>query len=445
MRKAAACVLFFLAVAMAEGEPEFEEPGPGKEARKEESGEFAGSIPLGGTAGRLLSLEIPEAVYRGLERADMADMRIFDAGGLPVPFAVRPVPGGSFTPPPLEVPFFIWEEEGGTLPAEADVVIDASGTVIRVNSRGGGSAGGGRPVYLLDFSGFGHTPSSLALSMENEANYNSAVRVFSGAADLSRWKEFERRQIIARYGNSGANRDTIELPETGMRYLLLKFETPVPPLLGVTARFDAVNLPPPRREWTAEGAFRDGERHVIDYDAGGFFPIVSVNFILPEADSVEAMVRNRLDKNDEWRIAGRVTLFRFSDEDGERTHDPMEVSSSAPYWELESLSFPFANVPECRFVREVKEIVFPGRGKGPWTLAFGNAAAGPAESFAVPAGAAAERAAVGEALYRRDKQGSFPPRRFEEFFLWGILTCAVIVLTGLAFYIARIMKKEDIP
>jgi hypothetical protein len=425
-------------------EPAFEEKEMEAPAGKEkEKGEFAGRIVLDGREGRLLSFEIPEAVYRGLERADMADMRIFDAEGFPVPFTVRPVPGAVFIPPPRDVPFFVWEEENGALPAGTDIVIDTSGTVVRVNSRGGGTAGGG-PVYLLDCSAFGYAPSSLVLSLEDGSNYNSAVRLFSGTEDLSRWQESGRRQIIARYGNSDVNRNTVLVPETGARYVLLKFETPVPPLLGVTAYFDEVQAPPPRMERIAAGTFRDERRRVIDYDTGGFYPVVSVNFILPEADSIEALLRNR-DKNGEWRNAGRMTLFRFSGEDGERTHEPMDISSSAPYWELESLSFPFAKAPEGVFFWEAREIVFPGRGKGPWTLAFGNAGAGPPESFTVPAGTAAERAAAGEFVYREGGKGSPPPRRFGEFLLWGILGVAAIILTGLACYAAGIIKKGDVP
>ncbi|MDR1286801.1 MAG: DUF3999 domain-containing protein [Treponema sp.] len=449
MRKAV-YLLFLLVLwrarpAAAEGA--FEEEEAEKPAVKEmESGEFAGSVVLAGREGRLLSMEIPGEVYQGLKRADMADMRIFDAGGLPVPFAVRPVPGAVFTPPPRDVPFFIWEEENGALPAGTDIVIDTSGTVVRVNSRGGGTAAGGAgsgPVYLLDCSGFTYAPSSLVLSVEEGDNYNSAVRLFSGTEDLSRWQETERRQIVARYGNSGANRDTVRLSGTGARYVLLKFESPVPPLLGVTAYFDEVTSPPPRLEKTAAGTFRDERRRAVDYDTGGFYPLVSVNFILPEADSVEALVKYRTDNNGEWRNAGRMTLFRFSGEDGEKTHEPMDAFSSAPYWELESLSFPFAKAPEGIFIWEAREIVFPGRGKGPWTLAFGNPRAGPPESFTVPAGTAAERAAAGEFVYRKDRENSPPPRRFGEFLLWGILGTAALVLTGLACYAAGIIKKGD--
>jgi hypothetical protein len=404
--------------------------------------DFAGSIRLWGQPDRLLSLEIPEEVYQGLRRADMADMRVFDAEGLPVPFTVRPVPGQVFTPPPQTVPFFIWEKEAA-LPAGADIEIDASGTVIRINSRGGLSTGRTNAAYLLDLSGFSGVPSALVLSMEKSDHYNAAVRMYSGT-DLSFWSEFERRQIIAWYGDSGANRDTIELPERDMRYLLLKFENPVPALRGITALWKPVQAPPPRREKAAVGTFPDKGRRIINYDTGGFYPIVSVNFILPETDSVEALIKSRNALEDDWRIAARASLFRFSGPDGEKTHEALEISSSAPYWELESVSLPFAKAPEGRFGWQIREIVFPGRGKGPWTLAYGNPACGPQEEFTIPAGVSAEKAEAGEIVYRPLEEEIKPPRRWGQFLLWAILAAAVIVLTSLAFYIAKIIKKEDV-
>ncbi|MDR2371504.1 MAG: DUF3999 domain-containing protein [Treponema sp.] len=407
-----------------------------------EPDDFAGNISLSGTAGRLLSLEIPEEVYRGLRRADMADMRVFDAEGLPVPFTVRPVPGQVFTPPPRTIPFFIWEKETA-LPAGADIEIDASGTVIRINSRGGPSTGRTNAAYLLDLSGFPGVPSALVLSMENKDHYNSAVRIYSGT-DLSFWSEFDRRQIIAWYGDSGANRDTIELPERDMRYLLLKFENPAPAPRSITALWKPVQAPPPRREKAAAGTFPDAGRRIVNYDTGGFYPIVSVNFILPETDSVETLIKSRNAIEDEWRAVARAALFRFSGPGGEKTHEALEISSSARYWELESLSLPFAKAPEGRFGWQIREIVFPGRGKGPWTLAYGNPGCGPPEEFTVPAGVFMEKAAAGEIVYRPPEEEIKFPRRWGQFLLWSILAAAAIILTGLAFYIAKIIKKEDV-
>jgi hypothetical protein len=372
----------------------------------------------------------------------MADMRVFDAEGLPVPFTVRPVPGEVFTPPPRPVPFFIWEKETA-FPAGADIEIDASGTIIRINSRGNPPAGRTNAAYLLDLSGFKDAPSTLVLSMENKDHYNSAVRIYSGT-DLSFWDEFERRQIMAWYGDSGANRDTIELPERDMRYLLLKFENPAPAPRIITALWKPVQAPPPRREKAAAGTFPDSGRRIINYDTGGFYPIVSVNFILPETDSVEALIKSRNSGEDDWRTMARATLFRFSGPDGEKTHEALEISSSAPYWELESLSLPFAKIPEGRFGWQIREIVFPGRGKGPWTLVYGNPACGPPEEFIIPAGVSVEKAAVDEIVYRPPGEETGSPRRWEQFLLWSILAAAVIILTGLAFYIAKILKKEDV-
>jgi hypothetical protein len=421
--------------------------------------DFSGSVTITGTEGRLLSLEIPEDVYRGLERGDRGDIRIFDAGNLPVPFVIRPLQGSAFTPPALDVPFFVWEQKDDSLPkAGTDIVIE-SGTVVRIiNKSGGGNTQKNTPVYLLDFSGFDYTPVSLILDIENESYYHSAVRLYSGGADLVRWEESSRRQIVAWYGearsggeaDSGVNRNSLELPDTGMRYLLLKFEHPDLVLRSIAALFGEVEIPPPSRESAAGGAFAGGGRRIIEYDTKGFYPLVSLAFILPGADSIEADLKSRLNDSEEWRTLRRITLFRFSGADGDLFNEPVEVSFSYPHWRLESHSFPFAAVPECRFQWMPEELVFPARGKGPWTLAYGNADCGPLQSAAIGEllgrkadGPGIEKAVIGEPVYIRQKGKGVFPFRIGQFLLWAILIIAVIVLTSLAWYIAKIMKKED--
>jgi hypothetical protein len=119
--------------------------------------DFAGEITLDGEGGRLLKIELPEAVFRGLRRSDLGDIRVFDADGAAVPFLTRPVPGALETPPPREIPFFPWKEEAGrTLPETADIELDAAGTVLRVKSRNAAQLE--RQAYLLDLSGLEYPP-----------------------------------------------------------------------------------------------------------------------------------------------------------------------------------------------------------------------------------------------------------------------------------------------
>jgi hypothetical protein len=276
----------------------------------------------------------------------------------------------------------------------------------------------------------------------NEEYYNSAVRLYS-STDLAGWTEFDRRQVLAYYGDSGLNRGDLELP-AGVPYLLVKFDKGDVRPLSFTVSFAETAAPPPGREGSVPGRFRDSDRRTVEYDLEGFFPLLSVNFILPGADAVEASVLYRFSPEEDWRFLRGISLFRFRGSEGDIFNEAVEVSFSAPFWKLSSLSLPFAAVPGCSFSRGIEELIFVGRGKGPWTLAFGNAAAGPGGGLVLPGTGdepVVERAAAGSVVFTGKK--SLSPGRLSQALLWSVLAAAAVLLTLLAVHITRIMKKED--
>jgi hypothetical protein len=415
--------------------------------------DFAGSLVLTGTPGGLLGLEIPEAVYQGLERPDLGDIRVFDKAGNAVPFVIRRAPGTTVTPPPEEVPFFRWDQDTG-LPGSTDIVINAEGAVLNIKSRG--LRPSAEPAYFLDLSGLSHTPSMLHVILGKEGElYNTSVRIYS-SPDLSQWQEFEKRQTLAWFG-SGASREVLELPKGNSRYLLLKFEkAPVDRAADeagslwelsprrISAVFEAVEIPL-TREKTVAGERRGAGGRIVDYRLGGFYPLAAIDFPLPQADAIEVRVKNRLFEEDEWSFAARTNLFRISAGTGEtRTNEALEIDSSAPFWELEAAGdVAFSSLPGCTIRWAVRELVFLGRGTGPWTLAWGNGDYGPrAEGDLKLAEAAPEietARPLGEPLYRA--RPARPRFGNGQFVLWSILILAVIFLSALALYIARTIKK----
>jgi hypothetical protein len=437
-------VSFFLAPALF-----------GQEAVIPKLADFAGALAVTGTPGGLLGLEIPEAVYRGMERPDMGDIRVFDSAGLLVPFAIRRTPGGVVTPPPEEVPFFRWEQEhDDALPGNTDIVINAEGTVLNITSRRGRPSAA--PAYILDLSGLSRTPSALRITLGQEGEpYNTAVRLYS-SSDLARWTEYQKPQTLAWFGGGGMSRETLELPGGGGPYLLLKFDKPDLPPRHITALFEPVEVPPPAREKSIAGTWRGTDQRIAGYAAGGFYPLTAIDFPLPQADSVQVLVKNRFTEEADWSFVARTNLFRVASGSGEtRTSEALAVNTSAPFWELEAAGdLAFSSLPGCTIRWAVYELIFLGRGTGPWTLAWGNENYGsPAEGYLKLPELTGDSAAPGIETARPLGEPSYRPRprpvrsRFGEnwgrFLLWAVLILAAAFLSGLALYIARSMKKEQ--
>ena len=412
--------------------------------------DFSGAMVYQGNAGSLLVLEIPLQVYQGLRRPDLGDIRIFDASELAVPFAIRERPGELFTPLPIEVPFFIWE--GGRerdFPVSADIEINTSGAIVRINNQAGTSIVS--PVFLADLSGLSYSPSTLKLKLDSQGkNYNSPVTIYS-STDLSNWTVFSKRQVIASYGE--IVQDTLDLPLIGERYLLLKFDMEVPPPLNMTAVFNQQEGIGEYYEVTIKGIKNDDGKS-INYFTEGFYPAETIDFLLPEADSIQVIIKNRFSEEDDWRISNRGTIFRYNTASGIEKNEPFSSDSfnltlgafysQAPYWELEAAGgLPFSSVPDMVLRWKYRELIFPARGQGPWTLAYGNPECPPiGESLRINRETELESAIfTGEQRYI--KTDLFLPKEkdYSSYFLWAFLGAAVLILLVLAFKIAKSMRK----
>ena len=403
---------------------------------------FAGAMVYSGREGSLLKLEIPIEVYQGLRQPDLGDIRIFDASGKLVPFMIRDKPKEIFIPVPEEVPFFLWN--GGrenNLPAGTDIEINTSGGVVRIKNQN--AASGNLPVYLVDCSLLKYPPSGLRVRIETQENFNTPVTIHF-STDLSGWKEFDKRQVLAFFG--GRAQDALELPwNTGFRYLLLSFTREAPPPRNITAFFMQQEKESEYHELTIHGRkSSDGKK--VNYETSSFIPAESVDFVLEEADSIPVLVKNRYSKDNEWSIRARGTIFRYSSAGSIVKSEPFKIASQAPFWELETTGeLLFSSSPECVIRWKPRELIFPARGKGPWTLAYGSAASDPIKAGELlPLGGREEfETAVftGEKRYEKKDLSSPVKHKFRIFIPWAFLGAAVITLSLLALHIAKSMRK----
>jgi hypothetical protein len=422
--------------------------------------DFAGYLVLSGKPGVLLRFELPEEVYRGLERPDRGDLRVFDAAGALVPFLVRKIPPEEFTPEPAELPFFPWNGgEEKALPKGMDIEINTSGGVVRIKNRN--PEPGRSPVYLADLSGLAQAPGSLRLSLDHRGNYFNTPVSLDGGREPGDWRAFSKRQILAWYGNSGANRDTLELPAgEGSPYLLIAMEGNAPPLTGILAFFNPLKVPAPRREssWAGE---KSGDGKFVRYRVEGYYPEANIDFALQEPDSIPVTVRSRFDEGEDWIFQGRETLFLFRADGGAddqapgranslpQKSGPLEISTLAPLWELEAAGeLSFTQVPRCVVTWTPEELVFLARGEGPWTLRYGNPGAAPLSEPPLDGAALSP----GEDLPRAfpawpggyEKRAASPAAKGEygRWILWGVLVLGVVILSVLALSIAGSLMKR---
>lgn len=429
---------------------------PGRAPAQEEAqtvtaspGDFAGQLTLSGVEGDVMWLELPSAVYEHVERTDLGDIRVFDATGLPVPFEIRKPERVSVTPNPVGLSFFPWQaEQDENLPGRTDIQIDSSGAVIKVNNQA--AEGAKSSTYLIDMGGLQYNPSSLKLAFRDlNEDFNSPAEI-RYSNDLAGWQLFDKKQTVARFGvDEKTEHFSLQVPKNGPRYLLLQLGKTAPELAAIEASFDSQSRPGELR-----GSVFSGEKSEdgmeVSYNTGGYYPIVSINFILPKPDTMSVDVKNRMTEKAPWAFKSEGDIYRFkADADGdERKNKPFEISSRAPYWLLHSSGpVPFVNVPEMEVQWEPYKVVWLARGEGPWVLAYGNRdyamvfdnnLSSVQDSEMVAAGV------IGEEKYEpRPVPEEEPESDYQQWILWAVLIIAVLVLSGLAYVVAKGMNKKQ--
>jgi hypothetical protein len=360
--------------------------------------DFAYGAPLEVAGDRpVQAVELPARVYGVVTRADLGDLRVFNAAGEVVPYAVDRVPRTDRPDAaPVPVPFFpLGEPDGESRDGEPSVSVraEASGTLVEVRRPGGRRDRMVRGV-LLDLTGLGLTgPGGDALGVEEivvefepdaagTPDFLAAVTVES-SDDLSTWRPWGGGTLARlRYGGSTLRRDDLRLPPRRARYARLVWPrgTRAPEVAGVRVTLARAGEPELRWE-RLEG--ESPEPHVFVFDQAGVLAVERARLDLPQVNTLARVtLSSAADPRGPWRRRVAGTVYRLRHEGHELTAPPLELPATTDrYWRLEvdpaggGLG---RQAPVLELGWRPERLLFVARGEGPFTLAFGSAGTKPA-------------------------------------------------------------------
>jgi len=406
-------------------------------------------------------LPVPPDVYRTATRADLGDLRIFNAEGAPVPHALRhPRSHDGAASATQMLPFYPFEQSRGGSSERVFVKVytDPDGAVVDVDS------GGARPTdqrtvsYLIDATGLARPPSALTIDWQGPDVAHIALHT---SDDLHRWRTLRSDATLARLAYAGHQFEQrrIEIPQRTYKYLRLT----VPErgvamsIIGVQAEL-AAQTPEPRRDaLRAVGVAAEDAPNAWLFDTGGRMPVDRVDLALPQANSVvRAVLSSRPQAKAEWHARGSGVLYRLDVGETELSARSIDLSPVTDrFWRLEIPSDAAGlgpAPPELRFAWRPHELQFLARGSGPFLLAYGNADMQPSalpidevlERLGKEQAAAlvatvnpAEPVTLGGADRLRPSRGPIPWRTL---LLWTVLVLGVAFLGWMAWRLFRQMN-----
>ncbi len=439
-------------------------------AHAEAPGDFAYAAPVEISSQEALQwLTLTSAVYEGAVRADLGDLRVFNAAGEVVPHAFLPQSDDAkLVVAPLRVPLYALRGPAASGLEGVDVRVDRTGIQPRVTLQGRetGSRDAVLLGYLADLGALKRPLGALLPVLSAQAGDLVTKLRVEGSDDLSRWVLLTDAAPMLRLASGGETLEQtrVELKPRKFRYLLLSWPgtTPTPELDSLSVEPAPLMAPPPRawKSATPIAAENPGE---YAFDLGGNYPVDRLRLNLSEVNTVGAVkILSRTKLEHPWRRVTSGSVYRLLRDGSEVTSPDLSfATTSAHYWlvQVDSRGVGLGSgAPELEAGWLPHRLVFAARGAGPFQIAWGNRSARSAE-YSVDTLIPGYRhevaldqlaAPIGEARLgvARVLAGNAAPRErfdWERLLMWASLALGVAVLARVAFVLTRKRSQPKQP
>lgn len=357
--------------------------------------DFAYGIPIQTTTpGPLFEMPLPRVVYDTVTRADLGDLRVFNARGEDVPYALWASAARNVPAEWTRLPFFPVHASNKRNPDEPALRIQTNKAGSIVSVPAGPGAGRGAPVvlYLVDASADGRPIRALELNWKDlsAAGFSGDLRV-EASDDLKQWRVLTGDAPLARLRHEGRlfERRRIEFAPARAKYLRLVWLAPerVVTLSEIKAERLTGPVPPPREWATPVPAGRGEHPGEYLYRLSGRMPINTARIRLPQVNTVATVdLLSRADQTDAWRVRASGLVYRLSVNGNEVTGDDLSFDPDADgdrEWQLRFSPRDAGLAPEAPALElgwVPQQLVFVARGgDGPFLLAYGSAGMPPGD------------------------------------------------------------------
>lgn len=409
---------------------------------------------------------VPQAVYGSVTRADLGDLRVFNARDEVVPHALRRPEPAKAAGEWVALTLFPVRCNIERSPNELTLRVDRNkaGSIVRVRTTEGAAANAPVGLYIVETRTAEKPIRALELDWKDSGGEGFAGRLAVDTSDdLQSWRTVVNEAPVLRLRHAGESLDRrqVALGALKTKYLRLRW-IDAPATAPVLSRLRAEYLAdaaPPERQWLALTPAAAGEkRGEFLYTLTGKMPVDRVRIRLPQANAVAtAELHARAEKGDAWQRRTGGLVYRVNKGGTDVVQDDFTVHSGAAAreWRL-TLSQKDGGLGDAPPVVEVgwlpQTLVFSARGAGPYRLAYGKAGLVPGDAsierllaekrdgepkfVALPARLGAQEALGGEQRLSL----ALADRSWRTWILWAVLGAGVLLLGWMAARLARQMK-----
>jgi hypothetical protein len=411
--------------------------------------DFAYGMPVMATElAAAYRVQIPVDVYKVSAQDDLGDVRVFNAAGEAVPYAIHRVAVRADSSAAQTLPLFPLHGDAQSGSQGLRLTLDSPNGAIRLQTDSRAAQDGPIAQYLIDARPLDASIAALQLSWpDSSADFSGRMRIESGD-DLAAWRLVVAAAPVANLhaGSQQLIENRIEVPNIKAKFWRLSW-------LGTRPSFELNEV----RAEAAQGAPRVNWSTVVvagraaaaapgdyDFDFGARLPLERVNIVLPDTNSVYlADFKSRANEKAPWRSLVRAGVYRVATADGQQSNGPIDVPLDHDrYWRVHLSGESNAAVAlRLQGSWSPSEIEFLAHGKPPFLLAYGSTEIGAAATdlSLVPSGTLVSTATLGSRSVlggdaRVAAAGTALDKRT---LLWAVLVMAVAALGIMAVRLAR--------
>ncbi len=416
----------------------------------------------------IYGLILPAEVYQGCTRADLGDLRVFNAQ-YTVPYVIRSQVSKKTKRAAQALPFFPLfsdtQDKGGT-PPNLHIATNSQGTIIDIR----------QPTalvekkqvataYILDTSALDHPADWLEVTWAGQGEqFSTSVRLDS-SKDLNSWHSQVRSTALAEllFGGHSLLRKRIMVPRGIQRKTYLRLSWPAGKdgvrLTSIRAGYnrEARNHPRTfqRLTGTSSSHTEQGKKG-YQYDSKGFFPVDQLKVRLAEQNSLaQVTLFSRANEKASWQRRSSFLAYRLTVDGVSLDNGTISINRTTDrYWRLEVAGDSGTHqMPTLEIGWLPGQLLFLAQGEQPYTLAYGRAelqatryqvdrllkAVAPQseKKLVAPAQAGSEKILGGGE--RRTVAQKLP---WQQWLLWLVLLVGVLLVGMMALKLYREMNEK---
>lgn len=432
---------------------------------------FAYGYPLPQVKGDgVYAINLPLMVYEKISQSDLSDIRVFNGAGETVPHAIRSaIQMEKHKETRQTVPFFPLKgaPSSSTSDLSLRVIRNADGAVVTVDA--GNRAAVNQPAswYLLDTSTLDKRPTALELEWTDKTSTVFTVSL-AHSSDLSHWSPLVGQTVLAdlRYNGNAVTARRITLPRKTLPYIRLDcLDCQEPLLLREVQAISGGSTSPEAWQWLTLQPEKTKEikgKIVGTYLLKPKVRVSALQLGFAQSNSLmRAVIESRPTTDDDWHIQARSSFYALTLQGKTLVNEPVHCPPTADrFWRLSVKAngngfSAGTEAPQLKLGWRQDQLIFVGRGPGPYTLAFGSTQLAdtiPQDNLLL----ATMRETGLESLTRHIEPGpltilggeqALQPHlsaaSWKKILLWAILLAGVALLAFMARTIYREMQTKD--